>query len=154
MKKLVLFASVVLLFAGCSVFVRPPEQTARGGKVVCFLYKKTKFKNAVIQNVSETLSSQGFTVVRDNVRKSKYYSSADYGAVVYMAQYWQFHTPWHAKRYFNRNKESRNTLFVVTSGNPKIVIKKPFDAITSASKKENIERVSKEITEKIGRILK
>ena len=88
-----------------------------------------------------------------NKRKlSKYYKSDDYLAVVYMVEYWAWHTPWNAVRYFKKNNRDKNIIFVITSGDPDVVIKEPFDAVTSASKSDQVERVSKEIITKLEKI--
>ena len=118
------------------------------------LYKKSDFKEQVIANIESSLSKNGFAVIKDSSKKAGQYRSSDFAAVVFMAEYQMWHTPNSAKKYFERNKDSRNTLFVVTSGNPHVKIKKPFDAVTTASKKDRIQPVSGEITEKLLRIIK
>jgi len=70
-----------------------------------------------------------------------------------MAEYWVWHTPWHAKRYYEKNKTARNTIFVVTAGDPDVTIKKPFDAVTDVSRSNEVERVSGEILKKLDKIL-
>ena len=42
---------------------------------------------------------------------------------------------------------------MITSAYPDVVIKEPFDAVTSASKTGEVERVSREILEKLDNIL-
>lgn len=151
-----LFSTLIFIVVvnGCSVFVKTPEQTEKGKRVVCILYNATGFKTDVVELVSQSLTGKGCQVVSDDVNRAKYYSSSDYGAVVYMAEYWAWHIPRHAVKYFSRNKNSRNTLFVVTSGDPDVIITKPFDAVTSASNSDRVDPVSREIIEKLGRILK
>jgi len=73
---------------------------------------------------------------------------------VYMAELWAWHTPWHAKKYFRKNKEAGNMVFVITSGDPDVVITKPFDAVTTASKPNKVGPVTQEILAKLERILK
>ena len=43
--------------------------------------------------------------------------------------------------------------FLSLQGDPDVVIKKPFDAVTSASRPGEVERVSREIMEKLEVIL-
>ena len=150
----ILLALVILTAARCSMFVSAPEQQKAGPKTVLVLWKESRFKQEVIDIVRPALERRGYTVAIDATKRGKFYRSADYGAVVYMAEYWMMHTPYHAKHYFAKNKETRNTLFVVTSGDPDIEIHKPFDAVTSASKQNSVQPVADEITEKLLRILK
>jgi hypothetical protein len=70
-----------------------------------------------------------------------------------MAELWAWHTPWHAKRYFRNHNEARNIVFVITSGDPDVTISQPFDAITSASSPDKVEPVTKDILERLDRIL-
>ena len=150
------FASVlalILIVTGCSIFVKQPSQEIKGDKVICFLFNNKRFKAEVVKNVSRSLSIKGYTVVTGDMKKVKYYNPADYGAVVYMAELWIWHTPWHAKRYYSMHNNAQNIIFVITSGDPNVVITKPFDAVTSASKPDKVESVSQEIMKKLDIIL-
>ena len=71
-----------------------------------------------------------------------------------MTELWAWHTPWHAVRYFKKHAEARNIIFVITSGDPDVVIKEPFDAVTSASNPGKVTVVSKEIIDRLDAILK
>ncbi len=148
-------ASAMLFAAGCST-MRPakPVSTEKGPKVVCILFKDTNFKTEVAGKVTAALSAQGFRVVTGTPSQRKAVKAADYGAVVYMAEYWAWHTPGHAKRYFQDNDEAANILIVVTSGDPVVTIKKPFDAVTTASKPDRVEPVAQEILTRLGKIVK
>ena len=133
--------------------MKKPEKVLKGSNMVCILFNSKRFKTEVVKDVSESLAGKGFKVVTDTVKKAKYYDSADYGAVVYMAELWAWHTPWHAKKYYRKNNEAENIVFMITSGDPDVVIKKPFDAVTSASKPDQVNRVSREIIERLDNIL-
>ena len=152
-KRPVYVLALVFLFTGCSIFVKAPVQEVKGDDVVCILFNDRRLKTEVVGNLRESLSKKVYKVVTDNVKRAKYYRSSDYGAVVYMTEYWAWHTPWHAKRYHKKNNMAQNTVFVVTSGDPDVTIKEPFDAVTSVSKLNEVERVSKEIIEKLDSIL-
>ena len=130
-----------------------PVQDVTGDKVVCILAEESRFKTEVVKKLSASITQKGFTVVTGSRKKSKYYKAHDYGAVIYMAELWAWHTPRHAIRYFKKNNMARNTVFMITAGDPDVVIKKPFDAVTSASKSDSAERVSGEIMEKLNSIL-
>ena len=145
---------LALMTAGCSVFVRPPAETAKGGKVVVILYKHSGFKDAVVASVKSSLEGKGYTIVTESTKRAKFFKAAEYGAVVYMADYWMRHVPRHAVRYNKQNGEAPNILFVVTSGDPDIKIKKPFDAVTSASKSDRVEPVAKEMLGRLATVLK
>ena len=155
-KQILTATALVLFFAGCSIFGlrKPPVQEIKGNNVVCFLFKTGTFKNDVVKAVSQFLTGKDLRVVTDTVKNAKYYNASDYGAVIYMAEYWNLHTPWHTKKYFKRNKGSENIIFVITSRNPDITIKKPFDAVTSVSKPDRVKTVSQEIIERLGFILR
>ena len=154
MKYIVSAFVLILLFSSCSVFVSAPEQIAKGDDTICILYNETRFKVELVNNITAHNVNKGCRIVTDVVKRAKFYNSADYAALVYMAEYWSWHTPWHAKRFFERNKYSRNTLFVVTSGDPDVEIHKPFDAVTSASSPKLVGPVARAINEKLDRILK
>ena len=144
---------LTFLITGCSIFVKKPGQVLKGSNVVCILFNSKRFKTEVVKNVSEFLAGKGFKVVTDTVKKAKYYNSDDYAAVVYMAELWAWHTPLHAKKFYRKNSEAENIIFVITSGDPDVVIKKPFDAVTSASRPDQVNRVSGEIMERLDSIL-
>lgn len=143
----------VFLFSGCSMFVNGPDEILKGDKIVCILYNQTDFKTALVKSITTSLEKNDFRVITDKVRHAKFYDSADYGAVVYMSEYWAWHTPFHAKRFFKKNQFSQNTLFVITSGNPDIEVHKPFDAVTCASRSNLVGSKSYEITERLKSIL-
>ncbi|MCE5248971.1 hypothetical protein LLG96_01995 [bacterium] len=156
MKRNMLTGFVLLacvLAAGCAAFKPSPVQDIKGKNVVCILFKDTRFKTEVVGKVTGELAPKGCRVVTGLVGQAKYYKPADYGAVVYMTEYWMRHTPWHAKRYYKRYKQPENVIFVITSGDPDIVVKKPFDAVTSASKPDRVESVAREIITRLDRIL-
>ncbi len=130
----------------------PSEAPVIHGKTVCILYNEKPFKVKVVEEVSKALSEHGLTVVTDKVGNASKYRAADYTAVVYMAELWAKRTPLHAKRYFTRNGQSPNIVFVITSGDPHVTIKKPFDAVTSASYFEKVGTVSSAIMERLAAI--
>ena len=145
---------LAVLLDGCSVFVTPPVQEIKGDTVVCILYKDSHFKSEVVKLLTNTLITRGCNVVTDDVKRARFYKSPDYGAVVYMADYWAWHVPWHAKKYYRNNNRASNIIFVVTSGDPDVEIHRPFDAITSVSKPNEVERVLKFVMERIDSVLR
>ena len=140
--------SLLLFFSGCSIYSTQPETKVKGEKIVCILRNETRFKTEVVENVSTYLTGKGCSIVTGEVKQAKYFNPADYGAVVYMTELWAWHTPWHAVRYFKKHDEARNIIFVITSGDPDIVIKESFNAVTSASKPDKVNAVSKEIKDR------
>ncbi len=149
--SLFILASVL---AGCGRKPVPANRGVAGKNIVVVLAKESRFKSEVVAKVAVSLEGRGIRVIRDATGASGSFRAADYGAVVYFADYWAHHTPYHAKRYFNRNGGASNIVFVVTSGDPDITIKKPFDAVTSASKEKNVDRVAQEIIGRLEKILK
>ncbi|MFC1490886.1 hypothetical protein ACFL6K_06715 [Candidatus Latescibacterota bacterium] len=155
MRKSVIAASLlILVFSGCSMFAKAPVEIVKGEKVVCIIYNETEFKTALVKNVTTSLEINGYRVITDRVKNAKFYKSADFGAVVYMAEYWAWHTPFHAKRFLKKNKSSENTLFVVTAGDLRREIHRPFDAITCASRSNLVDTKAYEIGMKLDRIFK
>ena len=152
-KTLICILVVVLILPGCSAFVRPPENMVKGRDIVCILYNETKFKKAVVENITSFIRSKGLKVTTDRVKRAKYYRTSDYTAVVYFAEYWQWHVPWHTKRYYRNNDTPDNVVFMITSGDPDVQIHDPFDAVTSASNPDSIERVSREVINKLTPVL-
>ena len=154
MYRIISCAAILLAFlAGCSAFVSAPKNVQTGQKVVCILYNETAFKNRVVALVQEKLSSEGYAVVTDRVKRAKYYPADRYGAVVYMAEYLAWHVPFHQKRYFSANGKAGNIVLLTTSGDPDMRIAEPFDAITGASEEQRIEPVSSELMTRLDRIL-
>ncbi|MFC1552662.1 hypothetical protein ACFL6P_08900 [Candidatus Latescibacterota bacterium] len=145
---------LLLLLSGCSMFANTPDEILKGDDIVCIIYNETAFKTAVVKNMSQSLEIKGYRVVTDRVKNAKFYNSANYGALVYMCEYMAWHVPFHAKRFFKKNKFSRNTLFFVTAGDPRREIHKPFDAVTCASRSNLIDSMAYEIGVKLDRILK
>jgi hypothetical protein len=155
MKKILfLFLLAVFTFSliNCGGKPSPSGLAQKGSKVVCILFNEKRFKTEVVKKVSQSLAEKGYTVVNDRQKYASYYSSADYAAVVYMSEYWAWHTPRDAVSYYKKNNRAGNIIMVITSGNPHITIKKPFDAITSASKVKEVDRVSQEILNRIGKV--
>jgi hypothetical protein len=151
---LCIISALIFTLAGCGGKPAPEKLAVKGKKTVCILSGDKRFKNEVIAKVTQSLETKGYTVVRDETGKSKHYPAAEYGAVVYVAEYWAWHTPRHAVRYFNRNGKSSNIVFMVTSGDPDVTIKEPFDAVTSASSPKNVDKTAGEILVKLEGILK
>ncbi|MHB9029855.1 MAG: hypothetical protein ACYC9O_13895 [Candidatus Latescibacterota bacterium] len=155
-KALFLYVISVLVFtlAGCGGKPAPERLAAKGKNTVCILSGEKRFKNEVIAKVTTSLEAKGYKVVRDETAHSEYYRAADYGAVVYIAEYWAWHTPRHAIRYFNGNGKSPSIVFMITSGDPDVTIKQPFDAVTSASSPKNVDTAAGEILARLEGILK
>ena len=131
-----------------------PVQEIKGDNVVCILFNDRKFKTEVVDKISKSLKESGYEIVTDRVKRSKYYNASDYGAVVYMAELWAWHTPWHAVKYYRKNNRAQNIVFVITSGDPHVIIKEPFDAVTSPSRHMEVDRVSQKITERLSMIIR
>lgn len=147
---LLLFFLTFILFVGCSSEKRITQTGVTAGKdTVVILFKQSKFKSAVIDNVEKSLKENNIKFVRDDVKNSVKYNASDYRAVIFMADYQAWHTPLKAKKYFHHNGDASNIIFFITAGDPKVKIKKPFDAVTSASKEKEISRVSSEIITRI-----
>ena len=153
-RQIIVFAVSLLLVTGCSA-LKPaaPISGEKGGNVVCILLKNTRFKVEVTGRLTAALSKKGYRVVTGSVNQAKNCNARDYGAVVYMTELWALHTPWHTKRYFRKHDKAANIVFVITS-NANITIKKPFDAVTSASKPDSVEPVTEEILARLDRIMK
>ncbi|MDP2983231.1 MAG: hypothetical protein Q8O92_07870 [Candidatus Latescibacter sp.] len=141
-----------LSMMNCGEKPSPQGQAVKGGKVVCILFNEKRFKTEVVKKVSQALAEKGYTVASDRPKYANIYSSEDYAAVVYMTEFWMWHTPRHAISYYNKNNKAGNIIIVVTSG-ANVVIKKPFDAITSASRVKDVDRVSEKILNRLGKIL-
>ncbi len=142
-----------LLAAGCAAFVKPPADQPKGDGVVALLFDESDFKNRVAAGVTMALEGEGVRVTTDRLKRAKYYDAADYGAVVYFADLWAWHTPWHAVRYWKANGKARNIVFVVTAGDPDAKITEPFDAVTSASDPAKADAVVSEIAARVGDVL-
>jgi hypothetical protein len=151
MKNILLvFFLTFIIIAGCSSEKRISQTGVSAGKdTVAILFKQSTFKSAVIDNVEKSLKEKNIKFVRDDVKNSGNYKASDYHAVIFMADYQAWHTPLKAKKYFHKNGDASNIIFFITAGDPKVKIKKPFDAVTSASKEPEIGRVSSEIITRI-----
>jgi hypothetical protein len=145
--------TLILTFTGCGQKPIPANRDVKGKNVVVVLSKDKRFKQEVITQVTAALEGKGIRVLRDGAGSSGSYRAADYGAVVYFTEFWMWHTPLNAKRYYHHNDEVPNIVFVITSGDPHVKIRKPFDAVTSASTPKEVERVSKEILARLEKIL-
>ena len=146
--KLIIAIIALIVIAGCAAV--KPMQKDKGEKVVCVLFNDTRFKTEVVGNLTKQLSKNGYRIATGSVKQAKYFNAADYAAVVYMAELWVWHTPFHAKKYFRKHSEADNTIFVITSGDPDVSITKPFDAVTSASSPKKVEPVIREIMGRLG----
>ncbi len=145
---------LAVLLAGCSLFVTPPAQEIKGNRVVCILFRDSRFKSDVVELLTRSFIARDYNVVTDDVKRAKFYKSSDYGAIVYMADYRVWHVPLHAKNYYRNNNEASNIIFVVTSADPDVEIHRPFDAITSVSKPNEVDRVSRSVMERLDSILR
>ncbi len=123
-KQIVLLLTLMLIVTGCSMLAKKPVRQLKGNNVICILHENSRFKAEVIKNISHSLYEKGFKVITKKRKLSKYYNSDDYLAVVYMVEYWAWHTPWNAVRYFKKNNRNNNIVFVITSADPDVVIKK------------------------------
>ena len=146
-------AALAVSLSGCGQKPVAANRGVTGKNVVVILSSDKRFKQEVITKVAAALEGKGVRVVRDAAGTSGGYRAADYGAVVYFTEFWMWHTPFDAKRYFHRNGDASNIVFMITSGDPHVKIKKPFDAVTSASSPKEVDRVAKEIIDRLERIL-
>ncbi len=92
-KQVVPILTLMLLVTGCSMLTKQPIQQLKGNNIICILHENSKFKTEVIKNISHSLYEKGFKVITNKRKLSKYYKSDDYLAVVYMVEYWAWHTP-------------------------------------------------------------
>lgn len=145
---------IAAILVGCGQKPIPANRGVTGKNVVVALSKDSQFKAGVIAKVTAAMEAKGVRVLRDGTGASGAYRAADYCAVVYFADYWMHRTPGHAKRYYHRNGDASNIVVVITSGDPDVTVKKPFDAVTSASKEKNIDRVAGEIVGRLEMILR
>ena len=146
--------SAIIILSGCSAMAPAPlVQQEKGDKVVCILFKDTRFKTEVVGILTGELSKKGYRVVTGSVAQARHYIADEYAAIVYMSELWAWHTPWHAKRYYREQDEAINIVFVVTSGDPDVSILKPFDAVTSASSPGKVGDVVGEVMTKLDRVL-
>src|SRR3989339_136772 len=113
MKKGALAIFLLLfMYSGCSYERKMPSVgMVKGKDIVVILFKKSQFKEAVLEKVEISLKEKNIKFVTDNVDNSKKYKASDYRAVVYMAEFWAWHTPYHTKRYFSRNDNVSNIIF-------------------------------------------
>jgi hypothetical protein len=154
MRKLtVLFGIVVLLSVGCAGR-RPLVGEPKGPKTVVFLSDGTAFRDAVVAHVSDWLRDSGYLVVLADKGSRKYYRAASYGAVVYVAEYWAWHTPRHAIRYWKKNGRARNIVFFITAGDPDLAINAPFDAVTTPSRDDRIVPAALELRTRLEALLR
>ena len=152
-KYLFLLVLIGMAVSGCAARRAAPVGAVKGAQVVCILSDESFFKSQVIERIRTNLRERGVEVITDARKRSGYYHPAEYGAVVYMTEYWAWHTPWHTKRYYRKYSEAKNIIFFITAGDSYVKIKKPFDAVTSASNPDSIERVSREILTKLDTVL-
>lgn len=150
---MLVFSILASAFAGCGPKPAPANRGVTGKNVVVILTTGKRFKDEVVARVTTALEKKGIRVLRDARGASGAYRAADYGAVVYFAERWMWHTPFHAQRYFRRNGNARNIVFVITSGDPDVKIRKPFDAVTSASSPKEVDRVTNDVFARLELIL-
>ena len=155
MKIHVTFAvsAVLLLATGCSMFLNPPQNYLKGPDVVLILEDPSDFKNSLAQGITDYATVAGYRIQLDVTSRAKYFKASDFAAVIYMAEYWAWHVPWNAKRYYDNNDKADNIIFIVTSGDPDVKIDKPFDAVTTASDPKRKNDVLREIFGKLDTIL-
>lgn len=147
----ILLAGVII--AGCSMFVSAPAEGPTGDSVVLILFKDKEFKRQLSEGLGERLLARNYTIVTDDVKRAKYYDPADYAAVVYVAEYWAFHTPRHAVSFYSKHDEPANVVFVITAGDPDLEVHEPFDAVTCTSTLSNLAVVSGEIMQRLDTVL-
>lgn len=154
--RTLLFIVLVITFSFAGCVSRPaPGNFVPGSKnTVCVLSKDKPFKNEVIAKITASLQEKGLGVVRDNVKNAKRYRASDYGAVIYIAEFWMGRIPRHSVRYFENNDKAPNIVFVITAGDSAVTITEPFDAVTTASVMEKTDAVAGEIMTRLNTILK
>lgn len=152
-RNVVLILLAGVMIAGCSMFVSAPAEGPTGDSVVLILFKNKEFKRQLSEVLSERLLARNYTVVTDDVKRAKYYDPADYAAVVYVAEYWAFHTPRHAVSFYSKHGEPANVVFIITAGDPDLEVHEPFDAVTCTSQLSVLATVSGEIMQRLDTIL-
>lgn len=153
MRRIMMVTLTAALFAtGCSMFTHAPENYRKGPDVILILIDPSGFKNSLAQGITDYATVEGYRIQIDDVKRAKYYNASDFAAVIYMAEYWMWHVPLHAKRYYRDNDEAANIIFLVTSGDPDVKIAKPFDAVTTASDPERKNDVLREVYDRLDTI--
>jgi hypothetical protein len=143
MKKIV-FIIFVFIF-----FVSIEEVFA---KSVCIIYYESDFKTEIVKRLEQKFLEQGVSTVKDKLKNINKYDPEDFDAVIILSGMAAFLPYPQATIYISKHKYRENIVYFCASYIPDAVYgfldSNKIDALTSASKKENIEPTVNMIMEK------
>lgn len=145
--------ALIAIAMGCSMMRNPSENDLKEHGVVLILVDPYDYKDSLARSIADHVTEAGYQPSIIDVKHAGKYKASNFAAVIYMAEYWMWHVPFHAKRYFKNNDEGENIVFIITSGDPDVHITKPFDAVTTASDSDRKDAVLNEVFSRLDQIL-
>jgi hypothetical protein len=143
MKKMFYILFMFILFsAGENLFA----------KSVCIIYYESAFKTEVAKKIEQKLLEENISTVKDKLNNINNYNPDDYDAVIILSGMAAFIPYPQATIYITKHKYRENIIYFCASYIPDAVYgfldSNKIDALTSASKKENIDSTVNMILEK------
>jgi len=155
---LVLITLTAIAFGCASQPAMPPSAVPKivGDNVVLILYHDSYFNMTLKDKVSAWCVGRGYKVMADEEFQADRYSAAEYAAVVFMAKYEAKGSMKIVDAFVSKYAKRGNTVVAIShewnmEGSE---IKKPYDALTAASKDFEQEDIFAAITGRLGGILK
>ena len=133
------------------------EQGAKNFKTkILIATQKSQFKKAVVSEVSKSLEKEGYVVKVINLKELSSVAVYDYQAIIIVNTCWVWQINSHAKKFLkklSKNEKKKIILFTTAKNEnwePKIA---GVDAVTSASRINKANVISKAIMEKLQILL-
>ena len=166
MKKPIALSSVVLLFIWLLPFVCTGEQEwasadnqlAQSDGIAARVFiaaQSSKFKDALLANITTSLDSQSVSYEVAEVSALKMIDEEDYNAVVIIQYVKAGRINSHVRRFLDRTQSMNKIVLVTTagSGNPKTDAW-DIDTITSASKMDELVEITEKVLSRLEALLK
>lgn len=136
--------------------IKPVELNKNSSKKVLVASRSSEFKDALLNKIKEYFKDEPVYIKFIGLEGLKKEKGEEYNAVVMLNTCMSWDMDRNVKGFLKRHRDQRNMIVLTTSGDgnwkPKMKGQN-FDAISAASRKENIDQVAETIITKIKALI-
>ncbi len=157
-KSKIFFLAIILTFL-LSFFTYDiySAETTSSKADVCIIYAKSNYKLKLADKIEKRLIKENVTVVKDLIINIKDYDPSDYKVIVILSGIAVFNPYPRATSYIKKHDYAKNIIYFCAAYVPEAVYgfldSDRIDAITAASKEDNLEDTTEEIVAKIFELI-
>ncbi len=139
-------------------FVINPENEINKKENICIIYKKSKYKIEIANQLERQLKEKDIIVEKDLIRNLNKYNPLDYSAIVILSGVAIFTPNPLVTIYIKKHDYNKNIIYFCSTEYKEsaygFLEQDKIDVITSASERNNIDEVVNKIMENLNNIIK